>query len=79
MFERPDTLDIGRTPNAHLGFGMGIHYCVGAPLARLESRVVLTKLLERTAYFALDPDDSPSWVDSLWIRRHERLPVVIRR
>jgi hypothetical protein len=43
----------------------------------LESRVVLTKLLERTRRFALDADRPPEWVDSLWIRRHERLPVAL--
>jgi cytochrome P450 len=80
VFERPDEFVVGR-PNArqHVGFGRGIHYCVGAPLARLESRVVLTKLLERTRRFVLDPDQPPRWVDSLWIRRHERLPIVVDR
>ena len=60
-----------------MGFGRGIHFCVGAPLARLEARVVLTRLLERTREFALDPGDAPQWVDSLWIRRHQRLPLVV--
>jgi cytochrome P450 len=80
VFERPDEVVLGR-PNVrqHVGFGRGIHYCVGAPLARLESRVVLTKLLQRTRRFVLDPDRPPRWVDSLWIRRHERLPVVVER
>ena len=78
VFERPDEFTLGR-PNVrqHVGFGRGIHHCVGAPLARLESRVVLTKLLERTRRFALDADRPPEWVDSLWIRRHERLPVAL--
>jgi cytochrome P450 len=47
VFEEPDRLDIGRTPNAHLGFGMGIHYCVGAPLARVEIAAALTALMEK--------------------------------
>jgi cytochrome P450 len=47
VFEDPDRLDIGRTPNAHLGFGMGIHYCVGAPLARVEIAAALTALTEK--------------------------------
>ncbi|WP_328645625.1 cytochrome P450 [Amycolatopsis sp. NBC_00348] len=47
VFEEPDRLDIGRTPNAHLGFGMGIHYCVGAPLARVEIAAALTALTEK--------------------------------
>ena len=44
VFDEPDRLDVGRTPNAHLGFGMGIHYCVGAPLARVEIAAALTAL-----------------------------------
>jgi cytochrome P450 len=78
-FERPDEIVLDR-PNAraHLGFGRGIHYCVGAPLARLEARIVLTRLLERTTGFALDPGAPPVWTDSLWVRRHDRLPIVVQ-
>jgi cytochrome P450 len=77
-FVRPGEFDIDRpNPRHHMGFGRGIHFCVGAPLARLEARVVLTRLLERTREFALDPGDAPQWVDSLWIRRHQRLPLVV--
>jgi cytochrome P450 len=47
VFDEPDTLDIGRNPNAHLGFGMGIHYCVGAPLARVEIAAALSALTSR--------------------------------
>jgi cytochrome P450 family 144 len=80
VFERPDEFVLGRANvRQQVGFGRGIHYCVGAPLARLEARIVLTALLERTRRFALDPDHPPRWVDSLWIRRHERLPVVVER
>lgn len=80
VFERPDEFVLAR-PNRrqHVAFGRGIHYCVGAPLARLETRVVLTKLLERTRRFALDPEQPPRWVDSLWIRRHEQLPISVER
>jgi cytochrome P450 len=79
-FVRPDEFDADR-PNArhHMGFGRGIHFCVGAPLARLEARVVVTRLLERTREFALDAADPPLWVDSVWIRRHDRLPIVVDR
>jgi cytochrome P450 len=77
-FVRPNEFDIERpNPRHHMGFGRGIHFCVGAPLARLEGRVVVTRLLERTREFALDPRDPPQWVDSVWIRRHERLPIVV--
>jgi hypothetical protein len=50
-FSEPDRLDIARKDNRHLSFGMGIHFCLGAPLARLELDVVLRKVLERFGHF----------------------------
>jgi cytochrome P450 len=47
VFENPDTFDVGRKPNPHLGFGQGVHYCLGANLARLELRVLYEELLGR--------------------------------
>jgi cytochrome P450 len=81
-FDQPDQIDLARpTPRHHVGFGRGMHHCVGAPLARMEARVVLTVLLERTDSIMLDPPDATRWVDSLMVRRHEHLPVrlVARR
>ncbi|MCK0172569.1 cytochrome P450 [Mycolicibacterium sp. F2034L] len=46
-FNDPDTFDVGRKPNPHLGFGQGVHYCLGANLARLELRVLFEELLSR--------------------------------
>jgi len=74
MFEKPDDIVFDR-PRPHLTFGRGIHFCVGAPLARLEARIVLTTLLARTSNITLDPDHPPRWVDSLQVRRHDHLPV----
>jgi cytochrome P450 family 144 len=75
-FDRPDELDLRRRqPRQHLAFGRGIHYCVGAPLARVEARIVLSVLLDRTASVTLDPDHPPRWVQSLMVRRHEELPI----
>jgi cytochrome P450 len=75
-FERPDEVDLDRhAPRRHVAFGRGIHHCVGAPLARMEARNVLTVLLERTSSITLEPDDAPRWVDSLMVRRYEQLPL----
>ena len=75
-FERPDEVDLDRQiPRRHVAFGRGIHHCVGAPLARIEARNVLTVLLERTNNITLDPEHPPRWVNSLMVRRHEQLPV----
>jgi cytochrome P450 len=78
VFERPDDFILDR-PNArlHLGFGRGIHYCIGAPLARLEARVVLGRLLARTRTFVCNDRDQPRWEQGIWMRRHESLPIVI--
>ncbi|WP_033292064.1 cytochrome P450 [Amycolatopsis jejuensis] len=74
VFDAPDTLDVGRTPNAHLGFGMGIHYCVGAPLARVEIAAALTALTSRLPdlRLAAEPERRPEFV----IRGLRTLPVT---
>jgi cytochrome P450 len=66
------TFDVGRSPNPHLAFGQGNHFCLGAPLARLEGRVVLEELLERFAGVerAGDVERTPSSVVS-GLRRAE--------
>ena len=75
-FEQPDEIDLARpTPRHHVAFGRGMHHCVGAPLARIEARIVLTVLLERTASITLDSRHVPRWVNSLMVRRHEQLPI----
>lgn len=78
MFENAEDIVLDRrVPRRHIAFGRGIHHCVGAPLARLEARVVLTSFLEKTEAFALDPDDPPRWVQSLMIRRHDTLALKV--
>src|SRR5262249_27095996 len=72
VFRKPDRLDVGRNPNPHLGFGAGIHYCVGAPLARVEIAAALTALVTRMPKLRLDgePERRPEFV----IRGLRRLP-----
>jgi cytochrome P450 len=61
----------------HFAFGRGLHFCIGAPLARLEARIAIERLLARTSAIALDPDDPPTRRPSILIRRHLSLPVII--
>jgi cytochrome P450 len=76
MYDQPDSVVLSRqAPRRHVAFGRGIHHCVGAPLARIEARAVLTALLGRTDNVALDPNQPPQWVNSLMVRRHEQLSV----
>jgi cytochrome P450 len=73
-FADPDRLILDRTDNAPLSFGGGIHYCLGAPLARLEAQVALPALVGRFPALALD--GAPERRDSLSIRGYTRLPVT---
>ena len=75
-FEDPERFDIGREPNAHLTFGHGIHFCLGAPLARLEAQIATTRLAERLPSIRLSGGD-PEWHDSLILRGVKRLPVQL--
>lgn len=74
-FADPDRLDLSRADNAPLSFGGGIHYCLGAPLARLEAQVAFPALLRRFPRIALD--GAPGRRDSLTIRGYTSLPVVV--
>ncbi|MGY1454187.1 cytochrome P450 family protein [Streptomyces sp. SS8] len=75
-FADPDTLDLTRGDNPHLGYGHGIHYCLGAPLARLEGRIALTALLGRLPdlRLAAEPADL-RWRGGLIMRGLRELPV----
>lgn len=75
-FDDPERFDIGREPNAHLTFGHGIHFCLGAPLARLEAQIATTRLAERLPAIRLSGSD-PEWHDSLILRGVKRLPVQL--
>jgi cytochrome P450 PksS len=77
QFDDPDTLDLTRENNKHLSFGQGVHYCMGAPLARLEGHIAFNTLLARMPNLRLDvPVDSLRWRPGLTFRRLEALPVT---
>jgi cytochrome P450 len=77
VFNRPMTFDVARSPNPHLGFGHGVHYCLGANLARLEMRVLFEQMLP--AFSALELAGAVEWTRS---NRHtgiRRLPLRLAR
>jgi cytochrome P450 len=74
-FADPDSLRLDRTDNAPLSFGGGIHYCLGAPLARLEAQIALPALVRRFPQLALA--GTPERRDSLSIKGFTRLPVTL--
>jgi cytochrome P450 len=74
VFPDPDRFDITRTPNPHLSFSAGKHYCLGAPLARLHGEIAIGTLLTRLPRLRLDGE--PEWRGSFPLRELERLPVA---
>ena len=76
VFPDPDRFDLEREPNNHLAFGFGIHFCLGASLARLELRVALQELLARAPNYAVDHDRTRR-VRSDTNRGFDRLPVSL--
>ena len=77
QFTDPNKLDILREDNRHLGFGLGVHYCVGAPLARMEVPIALNVLAQRLPNLRLaDPEKSLRWRTGPIIRGLKNLPVV---
>ena len=74
QFPEPDRLDIGRADNRHIAFGWGIHFCIGAPLARVEGQIALNTLLRRRPRLAL-ATDTPEYRQSLTLRGLSALPV----
>jgi cytochrome P450 PksS len=76
-FAQPNTLDVARTPNPHLAFGQGAHYCLGAPLARLEGRIAISTLLQRVPDLRLArPPAALRWRRGVFLRGLERLPLT---
>jgi pimeloyl-[acyl-carrier protein] synthase len=74
QFPDPDRLDLGRTDNRHIAFGWGIHFCIGAPLARVEGQIAINTLLRRKPKLAL-ATETPEYRQSLTLRGLSHLPV----
>ncbi len=75
VFPDPCTFDLKRTPNEHVAFGFGPHFCLGASLARLELRIVLEELLDRVPDLALVDDREPALRPANFVSGYEQLPV----
>jgi cytochrome P450 len=78
VFPDPDTLDVRREPERHLAFAAGMHFCLGAWLARLEARIVFGTVFRRLPRLALAPA-TPRWKPMLFLRGLESLPLVWAR
>lgn len=77
VFAEPDRFDIARSPNPHLAFGAGIHYCLGAPLARLEAEEAFGRLLRRYPQLELADTAAPRWRKLINLRGLEALPLRV--
>lgn len=75
VFARPFTFDVARNPNKHLGFGAGVHFCLGSSLARLELRVVFEELLRSDFNFRLDGE--PVWMPNNRLVGLKSLPLQV--
>ncbi|MBM2616602.1 cytochrome P450 [Actinoplanes sp. LDG1-06] len=73
VFDSPDSFDAGRDPNPHLGFGAGLHFCLGAPLARIELQAGLSALLPLNLALSAEPVNRPTFV----LRAFESVPLVV--
>jgi cytochrome P450 len=75
-YDRPDQFDMFRTVRQHVGFGFGVHVCLGMHLARMESRVAVNTLLDRLGPFTLDPAAETPHIEGMAFRSPLSLPVV---
>jgi cytochrome P450 len=84
QFPNPDVFDIRRTPNRHVAFGHGIHFCIGAPLARLEAKIALTTMLERLSDIRRERDNRKGLsqlepIQSTFVYGVKHLPITFKR
>jgi cytochrome P450 len=77
QFPRPHAFELDRDPNPHLAFGRGMHFCVGAPLARLEGRIAINLLLDRYPHLRSDPADPPVFFSTPRMTGTTTLPLLL--
>lgn len=77
QFIKPQNFDISRKDNRHIAFGMGIHYCLGAPLARLEGEIAINTLLRKFPRFHLNNHKELTWRPTYLMRGLDKLPITI--
>ncbi len=75
-YTEPDRYDMFRSQRQHVGFGFGVHVCLGMHLARMESRIAVNTLFDRLGPFTLDPEAEPPHIEGLAFRSPLSLPVV---
>ena len=75
QFPEPDRFDITRQSNRHLSFGAGPHYCVGAPLSRLEAQIAIPTLIHRLPNLRLASDEVPELSSNNLFRGRTKLPL----
>jgi cytochrome P450 family 142 subfamily A polypeptide 1 len=76
VFDDPETFDIGRTPNDHMAFGFGAHFCLGNRLARMELAVMFDRLLDRLPDLTLATDAEPPKRAANFVSGYESMPVT---
>ena len=75
-WDRADDFDIFRAPQPHMAFAFGPHMCLGMHLARMETRIVLERLMDRLPGLRLHPDEPAPFITGMTFRNPDRLPVV---
>jgi cytochrome P450 len=75
-YDEPDRYDMFRSQRQHVGFGFGVHVCLGMHLARMESRIAINTLFDRLGPFTLDTEAEAPWIEGMAFRSPLSLPVV---
>ncbi|MGN7885526.1 cytochrome P450 [Dyadobacter endophyticus] len=78
IFQNPDTFMPARKPNPHIGFGFGMHHCLGARLSRFELQKFLPRFMAAFPDIRLHPSKAPQWDSKIFFRGYKSLPVLLK-